>query len=228
MRQAVDCMKPNISRIIAVACLIVVFILVVAGYQLITTPARMVDKCADIMKAWGQTKVTITSQNDCLEVKPAAELVFAKIRVRSILTYQTTVFGSTKIIIGHQAFDIRLGWDLRDNFKVTVQKDNKTARIVAPPPKVLTVAGVEPMPVVLYREDGVINKLTPEDGFEFSRQLKSEAMGSADMNEARATAKEGFEKFFKCMFELQGLAVSFDYTDKPSPIINLKNADRTQ
>jgi len=212
----------------AIVGTVAVTILAVAGYELITAPARMVNKCADVIKAWGQTKVTITSQNDCLEVKPAAELVFAKVRVRSILKYQTTVLGSTKIIIGHQAFDIRLGWDLNDSFKVTVQQANKTARIVAPPPKVLTVAGVEQMPVILYRDDGVINKLTPEDGFEFSRQLRSEAMKSADLNEARATAKEGFEKFFKCMFELQGLAVSFDYADNSRPMINFKNADTTK
>src|SRR6266567_2563783 len=100
-------------------------------------------------------------------------------------------------------------------------KGQKTVQIEAAPPRVLSVSEAEQSPTILALEDGYINRLTPEDAFEFSKLLRSEALRSKDMIEARTTAKEGFEKFFTSMFNLQGLDVVFNYTDGPKSLLQI-------
>jgi hypothetical protein len=176
---------------------------------------HVVDTCADVARTMGLHVDATQSQNDCLTVKPIAELAFAKIRVRSIMKYEKSDWGSTKMMVAHQAFDIRIGWSSQDNLamRVTTDPDGKQVRIFVPPPHMLSISPVESTPVILAREEGWINKLTPEDGLELTRRLQQEAIHSADWAEGQKVARAEFEKFLKGLFQLQGVNAELLYTN---------------
>ena len=216
----------NTKQILAVGVAISLIILAIAGYKAVTLPSRIygdakqgvkyvADKCAEVAKTMGLHIDASQSQNDCLEVKPIAELSFAKIRVRSIMKYEKTDWGSTKMMVADQAFDIRIGWSSQDNLKmrITTDPEGKRVQILVPPPHMLSISPVESTPVILAREDGLINKLTPEDGIELTRRLQQEAIRSADWNEGQKVATLEFEKFLKGLFQLQGLNAELVYTN---------------
>jgi hypothetical protein len=179
--------------------------------RLVGLPSTAIEKTADALKSWGQNKINVVIQSDRLEVKPIAELAFSRTRVRSIINYQTTVFGSTKRIIAHQAFDIRIGWDIRDDVVFRVSPDEKIVHVMASPPRILTTTHVEDAPVPLLWDDGLVNKLTPEDAFELQRQLEASAKVSADVLEGKKLARDLFEIYFRGIFKIQGMNVVFDY-----------------
>jgi hypothetical protein len=216
----------NAKQILAIGLSVCLVLLAIAAYKLATFPATgvtklgqgaryVIDKCADVAKTFAQPVNRSTSQNDCLEVKPIAELAFAKIRVRSIKKYERVNHGSSKLMIAHQAFDIRMGWSQNDNIRMVAATNLnlKTVQVYVPPPHVLTITTVEAEPVVLYRADGLLNKLTPEDGIELTKELREDARQSADWDEGTRTAKEGFERFLRALFQLQGYDVTFNYSD---------------
>ena len=216
----------NAKQILAIGLSVCLVLLAIAGYKLATFPATgvnklsqgakyVMDKCADVAKTFAQPVNRSTSQNDCLEVKPIAELAFAKIRVRSIKKYERVSYASSKLMIAHQAFDIRMGWSQNDCIRMVAATNlnSKTVQVYVPPPHVLTITTVEPEPVVLYRADGLLNKLTPEDGIQLTKELREDARQSADWDEGTKIAKEGFERFLRALFQLQGFDVTFNYSD---------------
>ena len=85
-----------------------------------------------------QNKITINVQNDTLGVKPIAELALADIRVRSIVNYNTVVFGSEKHMIAHESFDIKIGWDMKDDINFVTHPALRSVRILAKPPHILS------------------------------------------------------------------------------------------
>ena len=216
--QLKNCPAMNEKKIIAIGFSAALIILACAGYRILTLPVAIgrhaadglkytIDKCSEVAESLGQVKTSFSSQNDCLEVKPISELSFSRIRVRSVLKYENEVLGSEKVIIADQAFDIRLGWSGSDDIRMVVATNSNQpgVRIFAPPPHYLTLTRVDQTPDILFREDGLINKLTPEDEIEVETQLQHNAFKSADWQEGQKVAKEGFEKFLRGLFQMQGL-----------------------
>ncbi len=161
--------------------------------------------------AWGQNKINITVTNDRIEVKPIAEMAFSKVRTRSIIDYSSSVFGSTKRMIGHQTFEARFGWDMRGDVVISIDDSNRSVLISATQPKLLTVTRAETNPTVLFRDEGLVNKLTPEDMAELTKRLEDQVYSSPEMKEGIAVAKSSFEGFLMSLFRLQNVNVRIEY-----------------
>jgi hypothetical protein len=187
------------------------------------------DKVAGMVTNWGGDKVTVHVQGDSLGVKPIGELALAKIRVRSIVNYLDTRHLSTKRIIAHEAFDVKIGWDMNSDIAIVVHPATHTVVISAARPRILSVTHADEKPCILLSEDGVLNKLTPEDMVQVQNQLENGARASGDLREGANTAIDGFRRYFTALFQMEGYAVTFDFTGTnslyiPPPAVPLETS----
>lgn len=186
--------------------------------KVIEAPVKLaeivVDKLSGTIGTWGQQKITVNSYSDRLEVKPIAELALARLRTRSIVDYQHSHFSSSKRVIAHQAFDLRVGLDLKSGIDVLVNNEERLVEIKIKNLTLLTISPVEANPVILYRDEGAWNKLSPEDVFSIQERLKQEALSSPEMEEAFSVAKQSTESFFSGIFGLSGYRTSFVYENE--------------
>jgi hypothetical protein len=172
--------------------------------ETLALPARAIDSVQKILAAWGQNKVTISVQNDILECKPITEIALRNARVRSIVVHQTTAFGSSKKMIAHRAYDVKIGWDMKSDFKVAVNDSSKTITVTASDPRVLSVTGVEPDAVIVHRDEGLLNKLTPEDMAVVMKNLEKNARESPDFGEAFSQARQDLQSLLSGIFSVTG------------------------
>ena len=207
----------------------VLVILALAVYQscvrMAAMPERLADKAsadyqwtlsraAYVLRNWGGSKVAVTVQSDSLGVKPIGELALAKIRVRAIVDYSDAAYGSTKRIIAHEAFDVKMGWDINSDIAIVVNREARTVRITAARPRVLSVTHADREPQILISEDGVLNKLTPQDMVKVQAQLEAGARASDDVREGMTMAMEEFKRYFTAIFQMEGYTVTFDFDGK--------------
>ena len=188
----------------------VIFLLKPVGGA-IDAPRRAMDGIVSAMRAWGQNKIEIKVQNETLECKPIGELALRRVRVRSICVHESTALYSTKRLIAHRSFDVKLGWDLHADLKIKVDQSRKTVTIDAPEPKVLSVTGVEPEATIIHREDGIVNWLSPEDMALVMRTLEQNARNGAEVTDAREDAKEDLRRYFSGMFAYENYATTVNF-----------------
>lgn len=205
-------LSPSIVVAMAIAIAIVImaigFVLYVMkpGGSNLELPKTFIDAAKDTVGNFLQNKVSITIQNDVMDCKPIAEIALRKVRVRSIFCLKTTKYKSTKVLIGHRSFDIRIGWDMKADLRIAVDEKAKHITVSVPEPKILSVSGVEPAPVILFSENGLVNKVTPEDMAQMMAALEKEAIESQDYAEAMLQAKEDLKKYAAAMFSSTGFS----------------------
>ena len=202
---------------IGVAIAIVVLAVGVVVYLLrpmggaIETPRRALDGAISAVKSWGQNKIDIRVYNDTLECKPIGELALRRVRVRSICVQESTALLSTKKLIAHRSFDVKIGWDLNTDLKIRVDAAKKTVVVDAPEPKVLSVTGVEPEAIILHQEDGYVYKLTPNDMSTVMRILEQNARSGAEVSEARKEAKQDLVRYFGSIFSFDNYTTTINF-----------------
>ena len=216
----------NARQIFAGGLSVVLVILALAVYQscvrMAAAPGQLagalssdykwtLNRAAEVLRHWGGDQVSVTVQSDSLGVKPIGELALAKIRVRSIVDYSDAAFGSTKRIIAHEAFDVKLGWDINSDIAIVVNRETRTVRITAAHPRVLSVTHADREPQILLSEDGVLNKLKPEDMVKVQAQLEAGARASDELREGMTVAVADFKRYFTAIFQMEGYAVTFDF-----------------
>ncbi len=219
----------NARQIFAGGLSVVLVILALAVYQscvrMAAAPGQLagalssdykwtLNRAAEVLRKWGGDQVAVTVQSDSLGVKPIGELALAKIRVRSIVDYSDAAYGSTKRIIAHEAFDVKLGWDINSDIAIVVNREARTVRISAARPRVLSVTHADREPQILLSEDGVINKLTPQDMVKVQAQLEAGARTSDEIREGMTVAMDDFKRYFTAIFQMEGYAVTFDFNGK--------------
>jgi len=217
----------NARQIFALGVSLGLLVLALTAYQsctrLAATPGRLADRLSDdyrwtlanaatALRNWGGNQVTVTVANDALGVKPISELALAKIRVRSIVDYSDATYGSTKRIIAHEAFDVKLGWDINSDMAIVVNRESHTVQIYAARPRVLSVTHADPEPHILLSEDGVLNKLTPDDMVTVQHQLEAGARTGEEVREGMTVATEDFKRYFTALFQMEGYRVLFDFS----------------
>ena len=210
----------NAKQILALGAVLVALAGLLVAYKVMVKAAAVPES---IIHSLFADKVTIHVQNDIMGVKPIGELALAKIRTRSIVDYVTAYLGSSKHIIAHQAFDVKIGWDVHSDISIVTNPEARTAHITASRPHLLSLTHVEKTPVLLLREDGVINKLTPEDMMEVQRQLENNAKVSEDLKSGCDMAMEQFQRYFTALFQMQKYTVTFEFKDGTrldSPLLN--------
>lgn len=174
-------------------------------------PRKVLDGAVSAVKSWGQNNIQIHVYNDTLECKPIGELALRRVRVRSICVQESTAMLSTKKLIAHRSFDVKIGWDLNNDLKIRVDAAKKTVTVDAPEPKVLSVTGVEPEAIILHREDGVVNKLTPEDMSTVMRILEQNARSGIEVSEARKEAKQDLARYFASIFSYDNYTTTVNF-----------------
>ena len=192
----------------------------------IDAPRKVLDGAVSAVKSWGQNKIEVHVYNDTLECKPIGELALRRVRVRSICVQESTVHLSTKKLIAHRSFDIKIGWDLNTDLKIRVDAAKKTVTVDAPEPKVLSVTGVEPEAIILHREDGYVNKLTPEDMSTVMRILEQNARSGAEVSEARKEAKQDLVRYFGSIFSYENYTTTVNFPNSKGETPLLIPTDR--
>ena len=188
-----------------------VFYLLKPVGRVLETPRKAMDGVINAMKAWGQDKVQITVHNETLECKPITELALRRVRVRSICVHESTVHLSTKRLIAHRSFEVKIGWDLKAGLKLKVDPASKTVTIDAPEPKILSVTGIEPEATIIHREDGLVNWLSPEDMALVMRTLEQNARTGAEVAEASEEAKQDLLLYFSSMFAYENYTTTINF-----------------
>jgi hypothetical protein len=217
----------NARQILATGGSLCLLILAVTAYQsctrLASAPVELggqlagnyrwtLTNAAAALRQWSGNQVTVTVQSDTLGVRPIGELALARVRVRSIVDYSSAAFGSTKRIIAHEAFDVKLGWDVNTDLTLTLDPARHTVRVQTGYPHVLSVTHADREPTVLYTSDGLLNKLTPEDMMTVQRQLEGGARTGEEVRQGAATAEENLRRYFEALFALQGYTVIMDFS----------------
>ena len=83
--------------------------------------------------------------------------------------------------------------------------------ISAKPPHVLSVVHVEEAPVILFQENGVLNKLTPEDMIEVQKRLEDGARNDDAVQSGLDMAINQLKEYFAGLFQMQNYTVTFDF-----------------
>ena len=216
--------RVNAKQILAAGISVTLIIAAIAVYQLglragrvaeniSSTPVNIVNRVVSFLQTAFDKKVTVTLQNDVLSIKPIGELALAKVRVRAIENYRDTYLGSEKVIIAHEAYDLKIGWDLNSDIQVTVGGD-KTIHISAAKPHILSCERADSSPTILYRSDGLMNKLTPEDMITVQQHMDEYARTSEEARLGMQTAMNGFKEYFSALFQAEGYKVDFDFERK--------------
>ena len=114
-------------------------------------------------------------------------------------------------MIAHESFDIKIGWDMKDDISFVIHPASHSVSISAKSPHILSIMHIEKEPVILLREDGVLNKLTPEDMIEVQKQLEDGARNDDAVKSALDTAINQFQQYFTGVFQMQNYNVTFDF-----------------
>jgi hypothetical protein len=211
--------KPKFILVICAAVFTLfagVVVLLIAYGVLFAAPKKLVNSLSDALGEIFQNKITVNVQNDTLGVKPIAELALADVRVRSIVDYKTVYLKSEKHMIAHESFDVKIGWDMKDDIKFVTHPASHSVAVSAKAPHILSIMHSEKSPAILLREDGMLNKLTPEDMIEVQKQLEDGARNDDAVKSALDTATMQFKQYFTGLFQMQNYTVTFDFADSKS------------
>ena len=125
------------------------------------------------------------------QTTPILEVATVSREMRVDHAWQQTWLRSTKTIQVQGVFTAKAGFDLREPFRIDIEK--RPLRVVArmPPPKILSIDMREYE--VVKDEDGWWNSVTPKDREDAVRQIRAEAIKKAErsglLEEARGTVE---------------------------------------
>jgi hypothetical protein len=125
------------------------------------------------------------------QTTPILEVATVSREMRVDHAWQQTWLRSTKTIQVQGVFTAKAGFDLREPFRIDIEK--RPLRVVArmPPPKILSIDMREYK--VVKDEDGWWNSVTPKDREDAVRQIRAEAIKKAErsglLEEARGTVE---------------------------------------
>ncbi|MDQ2867640.1 MAG: DUF4230 domain-containing protein [Verrucomicrobiota bacterium] len=135
-----------------------------------------------------QPRVTINDRVYYEQTTPVAELAFLQQRVEVEHEFMHTWAGSTKKLRLHGTYNVKVGFDLRQDFSVNVSPEEMVVRM--PHARIL---GLEQLSVeVLAFENGLWNPISGADVQEQLSQLETLARERANAQELPAYAERMF------------------------------------
>ncbi len=114
-------------------------------------------------------------------------------------------------MIAHRAYDVKIGWDANCDFDITVDENARKIFVSVSDPRVLSVTGVEPEAIVLHRDEGLVNRLTPEDMAVVMLMLEKGARESSDLAEACKQARDDLKKLITNAFSATGFTSELNF-----------------
>jgi len=145
--------------------------------------------------------IVIEQTTPILEVATVSRDMFV------VHSWQQTWMGSTKTIEIQGVFTAKAGFDLREPFRIDVER--RPLRVVArvPPPKLLSIDMKEYK--VLKDENGWWNSVTSEDRADAIRQIRAEAIDKAKRSGLLEEAQTSVETRVREIVERNGSTVVF-------------------
>lgn len=197
---------------------LLVIVLVVIGtgawifYRIETWPERTSQR---VLKAFRevaqiQPKITIHDRVVFEQTKDALELAVVTRETQVEREMEHEWFGSRKRIRLRGTFNVKAGFDLREQF--AVQIEGRHIRAQLPPPKILSIDAKETE--VLLLENGLWNKINPKD-------LEVELQALPELARRKATQtglpNEAAETFTKRMREKLAPAYEVEFVEESKP-----------
>jgi hypothetical protein len=195
---------------IAAAVILIIVAVTIAFYvAVVKVPSDLAHKTAEGMRQFfnftpqvriNQT-IVIEQNTPILEVATVSREMFID------HSWQQTWMGSTKIIQIQGVFTAKAGFDLREPFRIDIER--KPLHVVAgvPPPKLLSIEMKEYK--VLKDENGWWNSVTPRDREEAMRQMRAEAIDKAEHSGLLEESQASVEARIREIVERNGSTVVF-------------------
>jgi len=202
----------NVKTPLAIAAAVVLIIaaVTIAFYVVVVkVPSDLAHKTADGMRQFfnftpevriNQT-IVIEQNTPILEVATVSREMFID------HSWQQTWMGSTKTIQIQGVFTAKAGFDLREPFRIDIER--RPLHVVAwvPPPKLLSIDMKEYR--VLKDENGWWNSLTLQDREEAVRQIRAEAIDKAKQSGLLEESQASVEARIREIVERNGSTVVF-------------------
>jgi len=181
-------------------------------YRIETWPERTSQR---VLKAFRevaqiQPKITIHDRVVFEQTKDALELAVVTRETQVEREMEHEWFGSRKRIRLRGTFNVKAGFDLREQF--AVQIEGRRIRAQLPPPKILSIDAKETE--VLLLENGLWNKINPKD-----LEVELQALPELARRKAAQTGlpNEAAETFMKRMREKLAPAYEVEFVEEPKP-----------
>lgn len=157
-------------------------------------------------------KITVDKVTVVQKEIPILELATLELKdVKHNYVWINKWLGSEKNMQMNGYFDIKIGFDLNKNFVLNLNS-NKTAEIILPKPKVLSV---ELKTSNLTSENGWINKINDNDRNEvlnsFTRSMRDQANNQVYFNKSKKNIENAFQKIIDK--RLEGFEIKYKYDE---------------
>lgn len=167
----------------------------------------------------GRTESKVSHDVVISQIQAVAKLVSSEATVRDVVTYQNTLYGSTKrsliVVTGRLTAGINLG----DKPDVVIDDAAKKIRITIPPAKLL---GVEVLDMKTYDERaGLWNPFRPSDRDAIQRQVRTQLSAAGQQTELLRHANNSAAEMLKMLLARDGYTVEVITRGTPAgPFLN--------
>lgn len=209
-RSRASVMKTTTPLAIAAAVVLIVVAVTVAFYVVVVkVPSDLAHKTAEgVREFFNFTPQVRINQTIVIEqTTPILEVATVSREMFLDHSWQQTWMGSTKTIQIQGVFTAKAGFDLREPFRIDIEK--RPLHVVAwvPPPKLLSIDMKEYK--VLKDENGWWNSLTLQDREEAVREIRAEAIDKAKHSGLLEESRASVEARIREIVERNGSTVVF-------------------
>ncbi len=165
-----------------------VIVIAAAAYFLLSRPAAgLKQSLADaITKITGATTI-ITGNSIEIATKDVAELALVSREQQTIIKHESSVLGSSSVLILRGEFNVKAGFDLDEDHSITIDESTGAMSVDFPPAKILSVELQDYE--VFYSDEGIFSKITPEIQQAMTNQMLLQARLDAEKSDIKSEAE---------------------------------------
>lgn len=185
----------SLAKIILALCLGAAILIVAGGLtfqHVFVKPAT--DLPGQVLGAIGRLtgkKVELTGNSVILEKSEITELSVVQRKSQVIVKFQSEFLGSKNLLILRGDFVVKAGFDLSKPYTVKIDQESGAVTADFPPAEILSVEMRDYE--IFHSEDGIVNRLKPEDQELAIKQMLNEAKLDANKSDIRDEAERVFQ-----------------------------------
>ncbi|CAN5401101.1 hypothetical protein BH23VER1_BH23VER1_12620 [soil metagenome] len=182
--------KSSSSTVLAFFIGLCALVVAIAGaiYFLVSRPAVSLKRSlADAITQITGAKTVITGNSIEIATKDVAELALVSRQQQTIIKHESSVLGSSSVLILRGEFNVKAGFDLDDDHSITIDQTSGEISVDFPPAKILSVELRDYE--VFYSEEGIFSKLTPEIQQAVTNQMLLQARLDAEKSDIKKEAE---------------------------------------
>lgn len=146
-----------------------------------------VDKLAQVLSTVFSTDVKVSGSTAVLEKSEIGELAVVQRKTQAIVKYETSWMGSNNILILRGDFLVKAGFDLSEGGNWGILDGKINGKV--PEGKVLSVEMIGDLEIY-HSDNGMINRLKPEDHASAFNYLKNQARRDAERSDIGREAEQ--------------------------------------